>query len=212
MKLRIITAAAGILAAALTVTLLPAAAGAASFGPHRAFTTITDHPDSGNGGTWATDGPFRRTLTLTLTGTTGSGASEVWNYEARVSDWGEFRTIAGALTPNQGGAYAGDVITASVIGWMAGTAEYSFTASAPASKAPNMGVPRAESGAPSADPETTSDWYEQAFPAGTTFGGPGIGAWSWHYTVYAWPWNVQTWTDSSTNGDGNLPGDGNITG
>ncbi|MDQ2875908.1 MAG: hypothetical protein M3Y33_14415, partial [Actinomycetota bacterium] len=55
---------------------------------------------------------------------------------------------------------------------------------------PGRRGPRAEDrrtavGHPSGGPKTTSNWYEQAFPAGTTFGGAGITTWGWNYTATA---------------------------
>jgi hypothetical protein len=213
-----------VLAGAAALALTAAGAGAAIAAPDAhspvkqygqpamtAVTSLTGRPDSGNGGTWATD-TLTRTLTLTLAGTEGTGPSEVWEYDATVSDTGSFLTIAGALTPNQSGIYAGLTIGAEADGAMEGGADYSFTASAPASAAANLGVPASESGAPSGD-QTTSLWYEQAFPAGTTFGGAGIGDWSWTYSVSAdvhLDGLYRVWTDSSANGYGDEPGDGNI--
>ncbi len=180
----------------------------------RATAQVTDRPDGGNGGTWADDS-FTRSITITRTG----GTPGAYTYTATLTDSrGTFRTIQGALTPNQGGSYAGDVIKSQVGGTMNGTADFTFTASSLPSSRANAGVPAAENDHGNTPADSTSTWYELAFPAGTTFGGAGIGHWSWTYSavvVTFTNWlnvSTQTWTDAWNNGDGNLPGDGNITG
>ena len=106
----------------------------------------------------------------------------MYNYTATVSDTGTFKTSSGAFTPNQGGTNAGKKIKGTVQGTMTGTANYSFTARSLPSNARNLGVPTSENGTPApSSPQTTSLWYEQAFPAGTSFSGTGIGTWSWKY-------------------------------
>jgi hypothetical protein len=141
-------------------------------------TSLTNRPDSGGNGNWALD-TMTRTLTITETGHNGPG----YAYTATVSDTGTFKTISGAYTPNQGPPSTGKRIQGTVQGSVAGTAQYSFTASKLPASSPNLGVPNSENGAPGTPAETTSSWYEQAFPAGTTFGGTGIGNWSWTYTT-----------------------------
>jgi hypothetical protein len=190
----------------------------------KAATWLEGRPDSGGNGNWATDRMYRE---LTITGT-GPAAGGGYGYTATVEDVGGFRTDQGAYTPNQGGTYSGDKIRGQVSGWFSGKASYSFTASTLPSTAKNAGVPGSEDGAPATAEQTTSDWYEQAFPAGTTFGGAGIGNWSWTYagpvcrtykTVYRhhhWVkiavYSQQHWTDSLAGGGGQLSADGNITG
>ena len=102
----------------------------------------------------------------------------IGNYLPRHCGIATFTTDLGAYTPNQGGAYAGEVIHGQVTGPMSGRASFEFTASKPISNhARNLGVPAAAFGAYG----STSTWYELAFPAGTTFGGLGIGNWGWTY-------------------------------
>jgi len=194
---------AAIAAAALTGSLAVSPAAHAST-TLQAVTTLTGRPDSGGGGTWAGDN-LTRTLIITQTAP--------GTYTATVSDNGTFTALAGALTPDQGGADAGEVILSGVTGSAVGGASYSFTASA----APDMSlVPASEDGAPAAPEQTTSLWFEQAFPAGTVFGGPGITDWSWAYsTAHSLrpPHSLaQTWTDALGNGGGQDPGSGNILG
>lgn len=137
-------------------------------------------------------------LTIKLTGQSGG----LYSYTATVYDAGSFTAIPGAHTPNQGGSYAGKVIAGHDSGWVGGTARYSFTATSLPTAGPNAGLPAYVNG----DQGSTSTWYELAFPAGTTFGGTGIGTWGWTYRDS----HGQRWTDTSANGDGRLSGDGNI--
>lgn len=210
--------------AAAAVTAAPAhaiglAGSPCTGGPatHAATTTLTNRPDSGGGGNdWAADGPrdaanptgkMDRALYVTLV----SHAGTVWEWTGQVCDSGTFRTIAGQLAPNQGPGHAGQTIRAQVTGMVTGVANYQFSTDQPLSTAANLGVVKSEDGAPApGSDETTSLWFEQAFPPGTTFSGPGIGAWSWTYK--AGLFSPQSWTDASSNNDGQDPGAGQITG
>lgn len=215
-------------AAALAVSAVSASAAPHSFPVAvRAVTQITDRPDGGNGGTWADDS-MTRSITIIRTG----GVPGAWTFTARLADRGSFTTIKGALTPNQGGSYAGDVIKSQVTGRLKGWADFSFTASSLPNSGWNAGVPLAENDHGANPADSTSTWYELAFPAGTTFGGAGIGDWSWKYDAtvrtttsqkvclsrgFCWSIPVisvdrQQWVDAWDNGDGNLPADGNILG
>lgn len=199
-------AVAALAGAGLASAALPASASIHHYAqlPGLAITQLSNRPDGGHGGTWATD-TIQRNLTIHHVG--GDA------YTATVTDEGSFVTIPGAGTPNQAVPYAGDVVTTSrVAGAMtslAGTVTYSFTAD----RAPDFSlVPTSESGAPVSGPQTTSLWFEQAFPAGTNFTG-GLTDYSFSYRLKCpQQFAAQSWTDSQSNGDGNLPGDGNIFG
>ena len=53
-------------------------------------------------------------------------------------------------------------------------------------------------------------WYEQMFPAGTSFSGPAnLIDWSWTYNA---PATCEQWTDALSNGGGQDSGAGNIAG
>lgn len=234
-------------AAVTAVAALLGSAGAASAAPHpapvsvRAVTYLSDRPDGGNGSPdpyWADDS-FGRVLAITETGTTGTGPGTVYDFTATLRDTGVFTTIRGAQTPNQGPGYTGDVVGRRVTGVMDGYADFSFTASSLPSSLPNLGVALYENDHGAVPADSTSTWFELAFPAGTVFGGAGIGAWSWEYgatvrTVtyrvvwvrvrehHHWVWVKeyvpvvhvvhQEWIDASSNGSGDLAGDGNISG
>jgi hypothetical protein len=114
---------------------------------------------------------------------------------------GTFSTIGGAFTPNQGAPFTGDHIRGLVHGSMSGTGDFgSFFATAlPSARL----VPEFNFGA--SNPSDT--WPELFFPPGTTFAGVSEGVFSYTYRAPG-----QRWVDSSTDGDGQLPSAGNITG
>lgn len=197
-------------AAALTVAGLGAglASGTAHAAPSSvtAVTHIFGDPDSGNGGTWATDA-FDRTVHVSVAADqTGLPSGDV-RYTASVSDSGTFVTHAGADTPNQ--VIAGQKIAHDVDGTFSGSADYVITAPSPADVLTDGNFPADLNAGNTAlsGPQSTSLWPEQAFShtAGVTV---TLGNWSWTYATPA----GESWTDSSTNGDGNVIADGNITG
>jgi hypothetical protein len=166
-----------------------------------ASTKLTNRPDSGDGGnTWALDTITRLSSVTTL----GSGG-----FEASVVDNGTFETVPSAtgnstsLTPDQ--STPGDQIGDALIGSIHGTWGFSFTAGAAPSAAH---MPHAVNGVGTS---TTGTWYEQFFPAKTTFGGAGGAssgpeAWSWIYTSNKDNCgNVETWLDAANTESGNIP-------
>src|ERR1700744_3471111 len=160
------TIAAALLAAGLTASS-PSGAEAATHQQSGSTTTsLSAHPDSGAAGnTWAKDG-FTRNFTLTLVGQSGG----LYHFQGKISDRGGFEAIAGQLTPNQSGPYAGDKLASNITGQMSGSVTFDFYTNRPwnLSKA-NLGIPYQVNGAiPANKPqETTTYWFEQAFPAGT---------------------------------------------
>ena len=202
--------------AAVAVTGLLATAGAASAAPHqvtvRALTFIKDRPDSGNAGDWADD-TMTRAITITQTG----GSPGAYTFTAKLADDGTFKAIKGAQVPNQAAPYAGDVIKSAVTGSMNGYADFSFTASRLPRTTFNAGVPVTENDHGLDPADSTSTWYELAFPAGTVFGGAGIGNWGWTYDAIvvtrAFPFlSLEQWIDAWDNNYGDSAGDGQITG
>lgn len=197
---------AAILALSAGIMVTPAGASTGNLTGLNANTQLTNRPDSGGNGDWALDSIFR-TLNIQLVG----GTSGHWDYVATVTDLGTFRTINHAYTPNQGTPYHNERIAQVTAGRMSGNTTYVFTASS----LPDMNlVPKTETGAPAANsPQTTGYWFEQAFPAGTTFGGPGELGYTWFYQGPSCaPSGPQTWLDSSSNSDGQISSAGNITG
>jgi hypothetical protein len=191
--------------AGAAIALVPLAlAGSASAAPAvTAHTHITNNPDSGGNGNWSYDN-FNRTLTVTPGATAGT-------YTATIHDTGTWSGIVGNFAPNQGGADHGTKITHSVSGVFSGDASYSFTANT-APSAANVAHVLDDHFASASGKNTTSLWYEQAFTAGTTFGGTGIlNTWSWTYNETS-PACHQRWTDAFVSGDGQQANDGNITG
>jgi hypothetical protein len=164
---------------------------------------------------WAYDN-FTRTLTIRLTGSSGTGASTVYYYSASYKDKGTFKTVDGALTPNHSGPYANETENGSVTGTLTGGEQYSFTATS----LPNMKLVPAS---PAPGTGSTDAWYKLAFPAGTTFGGAGLGNWAWHYTgpvvvtldssgKHVIAVVHERWADTASNNGGQLAQDGNING
>jgi hypothetical protein len=183
-------------------------------GKHAATTTLTNRPDSGGAGNiWAVDGPNSRAnptgkMTRTLVITQVSHTGPLWVWTANICDGGTFAAQVGELAPNQGPGHAGEIITHAVTGTINGGAAYSFTTDQPLNTSPNLGVATSEDGAPlPGSGETTSLWFEQAFPAGTTFTG-GITTWSWTYVGGVLG---PQWRDGSDNGDGQVPAAGQIS-
>jgi hypothetical protein len=174
----------------------------------RAVTHVTNAPDSGNGGNWAYDN-YERTLVITLDATPPPGVPGTdFAYTATVSDRGTSSAIVGADTPNQ--VVPGAKIAHSVSTSMNGEATYVITA--PKTDALTGTVPGALDlhFTAATGNQTTTNWPKQAFasPTGVTVAyAHGGDAWSWTYRTAC-----EAWTDSGTNGDGNLAHDGNITG
>lgn len=181
-----------------------AASAATSSAPVTSFTsastTLTNRPDSGDNGTdWALD-HITRNLSIQLLG----GHPGHWFFTAVVTDLGNFQTINDAYTPNQNFPWHNDRIAMVLDGRMSGYDYYAFTASTLPSKAL---VPSTENGAPVKPDQGTSLWFEQAFPAGTSFSGGETGTWGWSYTAPGCgPAGTQTWLDSSAAEAGNITG------
>jgi len=166
-----------------------------------ATTHVINRPDSGNGGTWAYD-DFNRTLKVTLDSPQPEEAAGTLTYTAEVLDVGEFHTILGALTPNQ--STAGLKIAHAVSGSMNGGISYTITA--PSTDTLIGVVPATENDNFTSPTVTTGNWPLQAFATPTGVTVTEGDTWSWTYAA------CESWTDSATNGDGNLAADGNITG
>jgi hypothetical protein len=173
----------------------------------QALTIMIDRPDSGGNGNWADDNFIRQAVlgavTAVATSNCGLGATACYKFSgATLTDIdGTFTTISGAFTPNQGAPYTGDLIRGTVHGPMSGTGNFgTFYATAlPSSKL----VPLFNFGANN----PSSTWPELFFPAGTAFTGLSESTFSYSYHAPG-----QQWLDSSSDGDGQIPAAGNITG
>ena len=177
-----------------------------------ASTSVKDHPDSGNsGGNWAVD-TIQRTATITLKSAAPltdcaytAGATACYLYDGTISDTGTFTTASSTdittdgLSPN-----ASRAINGTVEGTITGGTPVEFYAS---SDAPNATlVPTSVSGVVSGN-ETTGDWVQQFFPAGTEFandgGTPELLTWDWSYTA---PSTCETWSDGYNGETGDITG------
>ena len=192
------------LGASIVGLALPGTASAA--GNASATTTFHAHPDSGNHGDWADD-DFTRVASVSFVSVDtnltdcGSTATACFVWSGTISDAGSFFAISGAQSPQ-----AGVTETGTQSGPFKGSADLAFFfASSPSASA--SGVPASVTGT---GPVSTTDWVEQFFPAGTTFGaGPKLTNWSWSYSS---PGTCENWVDSISNGAGSQAADGDITG
>jgi hypothetical protein len=160
----------------------------------------------GNGGNWASDS-FTRTATLTG-GTQaspdlcGRSSGPCFRFTASVADQGTFRTLDGALTPNQ--STPGKRIEGTASGTVTGRAEFGVfyaTAQPQVSLVPTV----------ASNVWASTTWPLLFFPKGTTVTGLDLGPWSLTYATLT-ECGAQQWQDSSGNGYGDLPFDGNILG
>jgi hypothetical protein len=173
--------------------------------PVKATTTVRTQAN-GNGGIWATV-TVQRTATVSggapvLPSHCDPGASRCFGYSAVVKDTGSFRAYRFALTPNQfiPGRHIRSIVTGRVDG------SYSFVFYA--STTPNAFiVPRFFSGPFFA----VAGWPKLFFPFGTKFSPVLVTGYQVSYGAWT-RCGPQRWIDSSTNGHGNLPFDGNIRG
>jgi hypothetical protein len=191
-----------VLGASLAGFALPGTASAAASAS--ATTTFTAHLDSGNHGNWANDA-FTREATVTFVAVEptltdcGAAATTCFQYSGTIGDGGTFTAISGASSPQ-----AGVTMTGTPSGTFSGGSDVTFFASSDTASA--SGVPTSVSGAG----VSTTDWVEQFFPKGTTFGtGPVLSNWGWAYSS---PRTCENWVDAAANSSGSLPADGDITG
>ncbi|HEY2281195.1 MAG TPA: hypothetical protein VGI00_22785 [Streptosporangiaceae bacterium] len=180
---------------------------------------ISDHPDGGHGTTnpyWAED-TINRTVTVKLVGSTaadncGASVAHCYSYTATLSDDGTFLANVGADAPNQSGTYADSKeVRPQARGTMIGGAPVTFYASSNHPDAALVARNYDNHGAVASGKFTTSLWVEQFFPNGTTFAAVSLPTYKWTYSTTNLQ-HRQTWVDSSSNGDGNAQGDGNIVG
>jgi hypothetical protein len=189
------------------VTASPARAGAVRAASVTAVTRVDNGGTvPGNGGNWASDS-FTRTATLTggarvSPDLCGKSAGSCYDFTAVVSDQGTFRSLAGTLAPNQ--SAPGERVLSTVSGAMTGRAAFGvfYAAAQPdANLVPTV----------AANTWTAATWPDLFFPKGTMIAGLDLGPWNLTYTA-ATSCGTQQWRDSSSNGYGDLPFDGNISG
>jgi hypothetical protein len=162
-------------------------------------TAVSGRADSGSNGNWAVDA-FTRTTSVELkaaapVASCGSGATSCYLYEGTITDNGSFSTDANATSPAQGQSKA---INGTVVGSFNGGSAVEFYASS--NDPESSRLPATTSG----NGESTTNWVEQFFPAGTTFGaGPNLTNWSWTYSA---PNTCETWVDALAGQSGNIAG------
>ena len=223
--------AAGGMLATTAATAAPAGASVRQARPVEAITKIVNRADNGGGGQWAFDSMSRDLKVYYLGKSTDPAhAAAPFMYYATLADKGTFRDMPGALTPNQGGRYAGLTLRAvQVTGPMTGTGGWGlFYAS---QRARNGLAPTVLKGVKLNALYPSATWPELAFPAGTTFAGLTETSYDYNYQAVPFTRYVvktdpkthkkvivkvtgyrQHWQDASFNGDGQLARDGNILG
>ena len=201
--------------------ILPIAAASAAHGSvHQYKVTATTHlsarADSGGNGTWALDN-FTRVATVTSQGSVppvncgSSYTGPCYAYTASLKDSGRFMTINGAFAPNQGAPYTGMLIASRVKGQFKGYG--TFTTFFATAKPKAQLVPKYVAGNPAGD--ESSNWPTLFFPSGTTLVCVNEATFGYLYTAHVRHHRhagKQHWADTSANGAGQLPADGNITG
>ncbi len=202
-RTKVVVAGITVAGASVAGLVLPGVANAAASAS--ATTAFTAHADSGNHGNWAND-DFTRVATVTYVSVDptladcGSAAKACFIYQGTIGDTGSFTVISGAKSPQ-----AGVTVTGTPSGPFKGGAEVKFFSSSDVASA--AGVPTNVTGA---GPVSTTNWVEQFFPKGTTFGaGPTLSNWGWAYSSAG---TCENWLDSVSNSSGSLPADGDITG
>jgi hypothetical protein len=211
-------------ATAATFTMVGIGAGISTAAAHAsttppavsATTYIANHPDSGDGGTWAYD-DFHRVLTemqapasmCTAASFSGFSVPADTCYTAEITDTGRFNAIPGVAYPNI--SFTGKIANA-VSGPMTGSSGYVFYApSADVPSAANAETYQNDDFATSSNPaQTTPSWYLQMFPASEQDAVVGTESnnWTWTYTDVC----GEKWTDAASNGGGDTLAAGNITG
>lgn len=170
----------------------PTAANAIALPPDTVVTaTFHNHLDSGNHGDWARDN-FTRTTTIHAT---APGA-----FTVTTVDHGTFTAgMCAHCSPN-----AGKAITLKVMGAFDGGEV--GTANGTVDPAKIAAVNGQTFDDQAATHYTQLAWFQQLFADGVT-GTPYSTSWGWAYKTAD-----EQWADTSTNGDGALPADGDITG
>lgn len=179
-----------------------------------ASTSVSNDPDSGNNGTWATD-TFVRTASVNRVGQVASsncaGHSPCYLYSGQVTDSGTFVTVASAKSPN-----AGVTLPATPVqGTLNGAIGYEFYSTAAAPDASPPATLDNSSGA-----GITSGWPLRFFRAtdpvysdsGTLGAVTELNDWSWVYNYAPCSTDNQTWVDSHANHSGSDASAGDITG
>lgn len=161
-----------------------------------AMSSLTNRPDSGGHGTWATD-TLTRNISITRQHATkasdcGPTATTCWFYTGSIADNGTFTTVAGGDSPE-----AGTAISGVVNGTVVGASKIEFYAS---SDSPNPALVDATVNG-SAHP--TGQWAAMFFPAGTTVTDSDLLDWAWTYQAAA---TCEKWVNAKAGNTGDITG------
>lgn len=161
-----------------------------------AMSSLTNRPDSGTHGTWATD-TLTRNISITRQHATNSSncgptATTCWFYTGSIADNGTGVTVAGANSPEAGTAIAG-VVNVTI----SGASKIEFYAS---SDAPNPALVDATVNG-SAHP--TAQWAAMFFPAGTKVTDSDLLDWAWTYSA---PATCEQWVNAKAGNTGDITG------
>lgn len=208
-----------LIVSAVVLTALGMNAAGAATAPARvgAGVYFADSGDSGHGGIWADD-TFSEAMVVTQLGNADpsncGGNSPCWKFSVTATDNGSFGTRNGAGTPNQ--SNPGHLIAGHVPGTMTGKLDWG-TFYADTLPLASRVVAQVNNHGLHVDGQTGA-MPKQFFPHTVTNGvtdspdvfGLSLDAYDFEYAARCFP--AQHWSDTSANDDGNLPGDGNITG
>lgn len=205
----------------LPVVIAGVALGGLATGAHAASVTssattqLTQRPDSGYGGNnWALD-KMTRVSSVTLNSDQsgvqltdcGAAAQSCYAYTGTISDTGTAYATDGQTSPGADAVPIANEPAAAITG----SAALTFYAS---TNDPSMEKPPASlAGAGNAE-QSTTNWVEQFFPEGTTFGaGPayddGGNDWAWTYKDTR---DCQQWVDEGEGSSDTKATSGDITG
>lgn len=161
-----------------------------------AMSSLTNRPDSGGHGTWATD-TLTRSISITRqhaakAAECGPTATTCWFYTGMIADNGTFTTVAGGDSPE-----AGTAISGTVNGTVVGASKIEFFAS---SDSPN---PASVDATVNGSAHPTGQWAAMFFPAGTIVTDSDLLDWAWTYQAAA---TCEKWVNAKAGNTGDITG------
>jgi hypothetical protein len=166
-----------------------------------ALSNLTNRPDSGQHGNWATD-TITRSVSITKQGAVpasncGAAATSCFFYTGSLIDNGTIVTTDGALSPKDGVAIKGNNS-----GTMSGGAKLEFFAT---SDTPDVSLVQGNVDGAGSDvaETTTARWVAQFFPGSVKVTDAVLNDWKWTYMV---PGTCETSTQSPAGINGDITG------